>query len=43
MPPCRDASRSVAELLRRSSTAREVPAIEDMDTTDDQEVMLELM
>ena len=43
MPPRRAASRSVAELLGQSSTAREVPAEGGMDPTNNQETMLELM
>ena len=43
MPPRSAASRSVAELLGQSSTAREVPAEGGMDPTNNQETMLELM
>ena len=43
MPPRRAASRSVAELLGQSSTAREVHVEGGMDPINNHETMLELM
>lgn len=43
MPPRRAASRSVAELFGYASPAREAPAEERPEASDNQDVMLELM